>query len=288
MRRAPRARAGTLGEQPFDLTLQTAEERRRTGKFSAARGESVRSMQQQQRHDIARAEFVETGGGKRAYYAVPAGGGPFPGVLVFQEAFGVDDYVQSEARRLAEHGYAAIAPDLFEGRTFSYDDRDSIFPRLSILSDNGMLLHLRQSTAFLDAQHEVKKGAYGAVGFCMGGRLAFLAAAEFGDKIAAAACFYGGGIASDEKRIFDPLVDRIPDVKGELLLVYGGEDASIAPREHGRLAEALSTHKKPYTLTVYPEAGHGFASSGRTNLYHPRAAQDAWDRTLALFDRTLR
>ncbi|HZW52482.1 MAG TPA: dienelactone hydrolase family protein, partial [Candidatus Elarobacter sp.] len=79
-------------------------------------------MQQQTDQGVARAEFADTGEGTRAYFAVPAGAGPFPGVLVFQEAFGVDDYVQSEARRLAEHGYAAIAPDLFDGRTFDYAD----------------------------------------------------------------------------------------------------------------------------------------------------------------------
>ncbi|MDB5070537.1 MAG: hypothetical protein JWM87_1648, partial [Candidatus Eremiobacteraeota bacterium] len=55
-------------------------------------------MHSNEHHEIARAEFVQTGGGKRAYYAVPAGDGPFPGVLVFQEAFGINDYVQSETR----------------------------------------------------------------------------------------------------------------------------------------------------------------------------------------------
>ena len=245
-------------------------------------------MQQPQRHDIARAGFVETGGGKRAYYAVPAGDGPFPGVLVFQEAFGVNRYVQSEVHRLAEHGYAAIAPDLFDGATFSYDDRESIFPRLSVLTDNGMLEHVNPAVAFLDAQPQVKKGPYGAVGFCMGGRLAVAVAAELGEKIAAAAAFYGGGIAPEEQRFFTPLLDRLADVKGELLLIYGGEDASIAPKEHARIAETLSSLKKTYTLTVYPGAQHGFASRDRTSVYDAEAAENAWDQTLALFDRTLK
>jgi carboxymethylenebutenolidase len=238
-------------------------------------------------HDVARAEFVETGGGKRAYYAVPAGDGPFPGVLVFQEAFGINDYVQSETRRLAQHGYAAIAPDLFDGDTFSYDDRDSIFPRLSILTDNGMLDHVKPAVSFLDAQAQVKKAPYGAVGFCMGGRLSVVVAAELGEKIGVAVSFYGGGMAPDEQRAFTPVLDRLPKITAELLLIYGGEDASIEPREHGRIAEALSAHKKKYTLTVYPEAGHGFASSGRPANYHPQAAEDAWERTLDLFRRAL-
>ncbi|GAC1659713.1 MAG: dienelactone hydrolase family protein [Candidatus Elarobacter sp.] len=245
-------------------------------------------MQQQTRHPIARGGFVDTGEGRRAYYAVPSGDGPFPGVLVFQEAFGVNDYVQSETRRLAEHGFAAIAPDLFDGKTFDYRDRESVFPRLKILTDNGMLLHARGAVEFLDAQPKMKKDGYGALGFCVGGRLAVLTAAEFGEKIAAVAAFYCGGIAPEEQRVFTPLIDRLGDVKGELLLVYGAEDASIAPREHARIAEALSRHKKPYTLTVYPGAQHGFASHDRTEVYHAATAEKAWVSVLALFDRTLR
>jgi carboxymethylenebutenolidase len=244
-------------------------------------------MQQQASHTIARAEFVDTGEGKRAYYASPAGSGPFPGVLLFMEAFGVNDYVQSEVRRLAENGYAAIAPDLFDGKTFDYSDREGIAPRLKSLTDEGMLDHVRASAAFLAAQPEVKKSAYGAVGFCMGGRLAVLTAVALGDEIAAASSFYGGGIAPTERRFFDPLLDRLGDVKAELLLLYGAEDQSIAPDEHGRIAEALSAHKKRYALAVYPGAGHGFASRDRES-YDRDVAEHAWNRTLELFGRTLR
>ncbi|HEY0393553.1 MAG TPA: dienelactone hydrolase family protein [Candidatus Elarobacter sp.] len=246
-------------------------------------------MQQQQneQHSVARAEFVQTSDGKRAFYAVPTGSGPFPGVLVYQEAFGVNDYVQSEVRRLAEHGYAAVAPDLFDGKTYDYNDRESIGARLGSLSDDGMLDHVRASAAFLGAQPQVKKSAYGAVGFCMGGRLAVLTAIALGDRIAAAASFYGGGIAPEQKRFFEPLADRLGEVEAELLLLYGADDESIAPREHARVAETLSAHKKAYTLCVFPGAGHGYASRDRAS-YAPEIAEASWRRTLALFHRTLR
>ncbi|HEX3465803.1 MAG TPA: dienelactone hydrolase family protein [Candidatus Elarobacter sp.] len=244
-------------------------------------------MQQHTSSPIARAEFVETGAGKRAFYAVPAGGGPFPGVLLFQEAFGVNDYVQSEVKRLAEHGYAAIAPDLFGGKTFDYNDRESIFARLKSLNDDGMLDHVRASAVFLGAQPEVKKGAYGAVGFCMGGRLAVLTAIELGDRIAAASSFYGGGIAPKEPRFWPVLTGRLAEVKAELLLLYGADDESIDAAEHGRIAETLSAAKKRYTLGVYPGAGHAFASRDRES-YDRDVAENAWSRTLTMFDRTLR
>ncbi|HTW85500.1 MAG TPA: dienelactone hydrolase family protein [Candidatus Sulfotelmatobacter sp.] len=237
------------------------------------------------KHSIARAEFVPFGGDRRAYYALPAGAGPFPGVLVYQEAFGVNEYMQSEVRRCAEHGYAAIAPDLFHGEVFPYEF-DKVLPKLQTLTDEGMLADVNDAIAFLDAQPQVAKSALGAVGFCMGGRLAFLSAVAL-PRVGAAVSFYGGGIAPDQPRHFKPLADRVPDVHGRLLLIYGADDQSIAPTEHGRLAQALSEAKKDYGIRVYPGAGHGFASRDRES-YRPAVAQAAWDETFAVFAATLR
>jgi carboxymethylenebutenolidase len=245
-------------------------------------------MAMQQSHGIRRAEFVDTGDGKRAFYAAPDGEGTVPGVLVFQEAFGVNDYIQGEAKQLAAHGYAAIAPDLFNGKTVAYDDLDRAFGMLKALTDEGMLDHTRAAMRFLDAQPEVRRERKGAVGFCMGGRLAFLIAVSEPDQIAAASSFYGGGIAAEQKRFFDPLLDRVPELRGALLLIYGADDESITPQEHARLTAALSTHKKRYCISVFPGAPHGFASRHRTAVYRPDAAEEAWAETLALFDRRLR
>ncbi|HTJ27458.1 MAG TPA: dienelactone hydrolase family protein [Candidatus Limnocylindria bacterium] len=239
-------------------------------------------MQQQ----IERAEFVDLGGGRRGYLAIPAGAGPFPGVLVYQEAYGVNEYVQSEVRRLAEQGYAAIAPDLFGGTTFSYDDFAAVKPVLESLRDDAMLADVRAATAFLDAHPKVRHERYGTVGFCMGGRLAVLTAIALGPKIAAAASFYGGNVAPDEQRFFVPLLDRLDETQGELLLICGADDESIAPREQARIVERLSAAKKKYTLSVYPGAGHAFASRDRPS-YRPAQAEAAWTETLALFARTL-
>lgn len=240
-------------------------------------------MQQQ----IARAEFVPLGGDRRGYYAVPAGAGPCPAVLVYQEAYGVNDYVQSEVRRLAEHGYAAIAPDLFHGVTIPYDEMPVAIEKLRTLKDDEMLADVKAAVAFLDADGNLEHERYGTVGFCMGGRLAVLTAIALGGKIAAASSFYGGGIAPEEERFFPPLIDRLREVSAELLLIYGADDDSIPPREHAQIAERLSTEKKKYSLTVYPGAGHAFASRDRKN-YRPEQAEEAWGKTLALFARTLR
>ncbi len=238
------------------------------------------------KHDVARAEFIPLGGDLRGYFALPSGNGPFPGVVLLQEAFGINDYIQSEVRRLAEHGYAGIAPDIFRGKTFSYAQFDQVMPMLQTLTDDGMLADIRACLDFLDAQPQVAHDGYGSVGFCMGGRLSYLANASF-EKVVASSSFYGGGIAPDQPRLWKPVVDRASDVHGELLMIYGADDDGITPAEHGRVAEALSKAKKRYQLSVYPGAPHGFASRDRES-YRPQQAEAAWAETLALFDRALR
>jgi carboxymethylenebutenolidase len=203
------------------------------------------------------------------------------------EAYGLNDYVQAECRRLAERGYVALAPDFYHGETFSYDDRDGCLTKLQSLTDDALLTEIRASVAYLDQRSEALHDAYGAVGFCMGGRLAFLTAAELGARIGAAVSFYGGGIAPDQPRFFPPIAHRVPDLRAPITLFYGADDQSIPPSEHARLASALSEHKKSYTITVYPGAGHAFASKGREN-YVREAAEDAWARALLFFDTTLR
>lgn len=237
---------------------------------------------------VARAEFVPLGGDLRGYYAVPAGSGPFPAVLVFQEVFGVNDYIQSEVRRLAEHGYVAIAPDYFRGETFTYAELESkVYPKLTAITEQQYLADIDAALAFLDAAPEVKKGKRGVVGFCMGGYQSVLAALARPERFAAAVSFYGGGIAPVGEPRRPPLVDRLDPITAELLLIYGADDPSIPPAEHGKLAERLSTLKKRYTLSVYPNAGHAFASRDRESYRKPQA-DEAWAEALSFFDRVMR
>jgi carboxymethylenebutenolidase len=209
---------------------------------------------------MASGNFVDLGAGRRGYLSVPEGAGPYPAVLVYQEAFGVNAYVQGEADRLAANGYAALAPDLFDGETFGYDEWQK-------LAHDG----------------------YGAIGFCMGGRLTFLSALERPKKFKAIASFYGGGIGPDEPSFGRPiLIGRGGEIEASVLLLYGAEDEGITPKEHARIVETLSAAKVEFGLFVYPGAGHGFASVDRVPSYEPVAAEKAWAEALALFGRTLK
>ncbi len=237
--------------------------------------------------DIARAEFVALDGERRGYLALPHTAGPHPAVLVFQEAFGVNRYVQGECERLARAGFAALAPDLFRGETYGYADRPKVVEHLKSLTDEYLLGDVRSAIAYLDTSNEVRHEAYGAVGFCMGGRLAVLTAIELRERIGAAVAFYGGNIAPQISRFGWPiLLDRVPEIEAAVLLLYGADDDTIAPDEHARLAQALSASKKRYTLSVFPGAGHAFASIDR-ETYRPAVAEAAWRAALAFFRATL-
>lgn len=226
---------------------------------------------------------VDLGSGVHGYLALPEGTGPHPAVLVYMEAFGLNDYVKSECDRLARLGYAGLAPDFYRGEIFGYGNLEPVMKKLASLKDDGLIADVRSAVAFLDAHDAVRHDAYGVVGFCMGGRLAFLTAAELGPKIAAAVSFYGGGIAPTEPRFGRAvLTPRVPDVSAKMLMIYGADDGSIEPAEIGRLAEAFAAAKRDATVRVFPNAGHGFASSDRDS-YVPSVTEAAWAETAAFF-----
>ena len=228
---------------------------------------------------------VDLASGLPGYLALPAGAGPHPGVLLFMEAFGLNGYVRSECDRLARLGYAALAPDFYRGDVFSYANFTPVAQKIQSIGDAGFVADIRAALAFLDARADVRHDGYGVVGFCMGGRLAFLTAAEFGDAIVAAASFYGGGIAPDQPRLGRaPLAPRAPEIRAKLLLIYGADDAGIPPTEIARVTEALGAAKVDATVHVYPNAGHGFASSDRES-YVPAVTEAAWAETAAFLAR---
>lgn len=218
---------------------------------------------------------VELGERLEGYVARP-GSGPAPGIVVFMEAFGLTEHIRRVCDRLAGMGYVAVAPDIYHGATYAYADRENFLTHLKSMDDDVCMLEAGQALDWLAADDAVDEARLGAIGFCMGGRLAFLTAAAHAARINAAACMYGGGIAPEADRLGrTPLLDRIDEISGALYLGYGAEDGSIAPAEHGRIAAALSTALRRYTLDVFPEAGHGFMCEDRES-YAPAATDKAW------------
>ena len=223
------------------------------------------------------------------YYVTPAGTGKFPAVVVLMEAFGLNNWCKSICDRLALSGFAAIAPDFYRGVTYAYTDVPGAIGKLKSLNDNAIMGDVGKSLDFLAGKSEINASGIGVIGFCMGGRYAFLTNAVYPTKVKAAISFYGGGIDASAGNPLGQksLLDRIATIQSPIMLMYGSDDQLIAADEHGRVAAALSKAKKRYILNLFPNAGHGFMSDRREN-YSPEAAAEAWIMTTGFFSQNLK
>lgn len=233
---------------------------------------------------------VETPEGPmETHRAAPPDGERNPAVLVLQEAFGVDDHIRSVCRRFAREGYVALAPELYhrEGpaRTFGYEDFSAVRPHLAALTNDGIATDVRAALARLRSDPAVDGERIAAVGFCVGGFAAFLAACR--TDVAAAVCFYGGGIARERPGMkLRPLLPEADAIACPLLAFFGAEDASIPPADVEAVGVRLRDLGKTFEIVSYPGAGHGFFNDERSS-YRADAAVDAWQRTLEWLDRRL-
>ena len=134
----------------------------------------------------------------QAYVARPASGGPHAGLMVFQEAYGVNSHIRHVTERFAEQGYVAIAPELFHrtapaGFEGDYKDFPSVMPHYQALTNQAAEADIRATYEWLRSNSQVDADAIACVGFCMGGRVSFLANSVV--PVRKAVSFYGGGIA---------------------------------------------------------------------------------------------
>ncbi|WP_201980830.1 dienelactone hydrolase family protein [Hymenobacter rubidus] len=224
---------------------------------------------------------VADGTEMHAYTAFPDSTGPVPGIILLQEAFGVNPHIRSVADRLAAAGYAVVAPELFHrtavpGQEFAYSDFASAAPHLYGVTVEGLSADLQAAHAWLTAQPLVMTDKIGSIGFCLGGRVSFLANAVL--PLAAAVSYYGGGTHL--------LKDRAKDLHAPHLFFWGGLDTHISKAQIGEVIDAVEAAQKPYINTVISYADHGFHCDARPS-YHPEAAKEAWALTLAFFKEKL-
>lgn len=221
----------------------------------------------------------------------PVSGGPHPGVIVYMEIFGVNAHIREIAERVAQEGYVALAPDFFHrslpGIELGYDDEGMArgMKGLGALDADEMVADARAAVEALRSRPDVGP-RLGAMGFCIGGHMAYLTACE--TDVAATAAFYGGGIAHAEG--FGgkaSTVSRTPKIRGRILCLFGADDALI-PEDHVEtIRRALSDAGTRHEVVVYEGAGHGFFCNRRATFHEP-SAQDAWERVKRLFAQELR
>lgn len=216
------------------------------------------------------------------HLALPHGRGPHPALIVVQEIFGVNPHIRDVTERFARAGYAALAPDLFHrfapGYQGDYDDIPKSIALSSNLTPAGVVADLAAAHAMLADHPEVRRDRIGAAGYCLGGRLAFVANAHL--PLAAAVSFYGGGIAANH-------LDLAPRQHGPTLLVWAGNDPWIPPADRDRVITAMREAGRPFVTAEFSGANHGFFCDARSD-YEPHAARQAWALTLAFLDGALR
>ena len=217
----------------------------------------------------------------RGFLAEPEGKGPFPGVVVIQEWWGLTDWIKENARRLAEQGYVALAPDLYRGKVAT--DPMTARQLMMGLPRDRAVRDLKAAVDALAARDNVDKSRLGSIGWCMGGGYSLqLALAD--PRIKACAMCYG-------RVVTEP--DKLKSLNAVVLGIFGEEDKGITPESVHQFDVALQqVGKKAEAIREY-KAGHGFMRPSNPGdkpnpEYRADAAKDAWKEIDRFFAKELK
>lgn len=239
-----------------------------------------------------RVEIPVGGASMGGYLARPEGDDVLPAVIVYMEIFGVNDHIRSVVDRVAAEGFVALAPDYFHrtgpGIELEYNDEGmgKGMGLLGQLQADEMIADARAAIDYLESRSDVGGRGIGAMGFCIGGHMTYLTACE--TKVAVSASFYGGGIAAPQgPGGGESTLSRTSKIGGTIHCFFGGQDGMIPQDQVAAIQAALADAGIDHEVTVYPDADHGFHCDQRDS-YQAGAARDAWGKTIALFEASLR
>jgi len=212
-----------------------------------------------------RTQWIDIAPGCAGYLALPpAEHGP--GLVLFQEIFGVNAHIRAVAAQYALDGFVVLAPDVFWRQAprveLGYEgaERQRAFTLMQGHKDEQALADIAAAVQALRARPEVAGARVGALGYCMGGRLAYLAAAT--TDVDAAVAFYGGGIHRQ--------LERAATIRCPMQFHYAGRDEHIPAAAVQGVREAMAG--KNAEVHVYPGAQHGFNCWARASYHAPSAA----------------
>ena len=230
-----------------------------------------------------------------AYWVAPDKPGTYPGVLIWPDIMGLRPAFMLMANRLAQSGYAVLcvnqfyrstkAPFLAPGETYDQPAvREKIKPMVAALSTEGTVRDAKAFTAFIDAQQQTdKRRGLATTGYCMGGPMVFRTAAAVPGRVRAGATFHGGGLVTDKP---DSPHLLIPGMKASYLIAIAANDDARSPDDKTMLKARFTKAKLPAEIEVYEDTMHGWCPPD-SRVYDLASAEKAWNRMLALFDRTL-
>ena len=223
-----------------------------------------------------------------AYTARPVGDGPFPGVVLVHHLPGWDELYLEFTRRFAQHGYAAICPDLYcrEGHG-APDDVAARVRGAGGVPDAQVVGDCVGARDYLTGQPAANCKA-GIIGSCSGGRHAYVVACQ-SQAFAAVVDLWGGRVVQDDLSEKQPVapIAMTSNLSAPLLGIFGNDDQAPSPAQVDQHEAALKEHGKAYEFHRYDGAGHGFWYYDRP-AYRPQAAMDSLDKVLTFFAQHLR
>ena len=221
------------------------------------------------------------------------GSGPWPGIVLYMDAFGVRPALAEMAQQLASNGYTVALPNLYYRTPFAPfapnvvategPERERFKGMIASINQKMIMGDTRLVIDRLDQHPSVRRGALGTVGYCMGGGYALSAAGTFPDRFAVAASFHGGSLATDKP---DSPHRLAPQMRARVYIGAAEIDASFPPEQQVRLDAALTDAGVRHTMEIYPKAKHGFAVTGHI-AYDNDAAAMHWRRLRDLLKETL-
>jgi len=254
------------------------------------------------------ARWVEMKVGRQTmegYLTQPEAQGTYPAVIVVQEVWGVNSYIQAVTERLPSQGYVGLAPAVFHRQGYMtvglHEEFSTAIARMGECTDAQIMEDIKASVDYLKSQSFVRTDRIGIVGFCFGGRVAYLAACTVPD-LKASVVYYGGGIPSSLQECVAyyggkarlPLggpgpspLEQTAKITAPVLGLFGAEDQNPTPADVARIETELKRHSKAHEFHMYPGCGHGFHCDARAS-YRAEAAGDAWAKTLAWFNQHLK
>ena len=216
----------------------------------------------------------------RTFVARPDDAPDAPGVLVIQHAGGVDQFVQGMSRRLAAAGFVAAAPELYHRQE---PQPEEPLERMGLLRDDEIVADCNAVLDHLSAGGAARPA--GVVGFCMGGRVAYLLAAA-SNRLQAAVAFYGGNTRvawGDGTAPFD----RLGEIACPVLGFFGGRDGNPSPEDRDAIDAELTRHGVEHRFESFAGAGHGYMDFTNKTRYHTEAATESWPLTVQFLHQHL-
>jgi carboxymethylenebutenolidase len=225
-------------------------------------------------------EFRSNGSTASGYLSTPASGSG-PGILVVQEWWGLDSGIKAMADKLAADGFVALAPDLYHGQLAGHTEMDKAAKLMQSMPADRAGRDMSGAVDFLVGHPAVASQGIGVVGFCMGGLLSFIIAANRPDRVRAVVPFYGF-----------PQGDQEPDWSKLTAKVRGHmaeHDSFFSPEAARALESKLRAMGKDVTMTVYPGTGHAFmAPHNALGTRDEELAERIWPEVIAFLKETVR